>query len=68
MIGSYIVCLLLPSTMEYFRLARDKKLHSRIFTRLKFRPRFMTAFSLAILFMACIASMGKISEFLYFQF
>lgn len=67
-IGSYLVCMLLPSTMEYFRMAMQKDNGSLFLGRLKFRPRFMTAFVFAAIFVVCIANMGKISEFLYFQF
>ena len=67
-IGAYLICMLFPSAMEYFRMARQTGIRSLVLGRLKFRPRFMTAMAISAIFIACVANMGKISEFLYFQF
>lgn len=63
--ASYLFCLLMPSSMEFFGLAQnfEGKKH-----RLYFKPSRAYAIAFAFLATLAIFNMQRISEFLYFQF
>jgi alginate O-acetyltransferase complex protein AlgI len=62
-VAAYAACLILPSSMSYTRLAMQEGPW-----KLRFRPSRMVTVAVAMLLVAVLLSLHRISEFLYFQF
>lgn len=60
---AYVSCLLLPSSMSFFKLASSEGP-----LKIRFRPDRKTAVFIVLIAVFSLLSMQKISEFLYFQF
>ena len=74
-IGGCIVIWLMPNTLQIFHRIRPAKqpnvkpmTHSRIMSFLSFRPNAIWAGIIIVMFIYCLKSMLRTSEFLYFQF
>ena len=61
--AAYLACLVLPSSVAYMRLAQQEGPW-----KLKFVPVRKVAIVVAVVLVAVLLSLHKISEFLYFQF
>lgn len=61
--AAYLACLILPSSVAYMRLAQQEGPW-----KLKFAPVRKVAIVVAVVLVAVLLSLHKISEFLYFQF
>lgn len=62
-ICAYLACILLPSSMAFFRIASSEGPF-----RICFRPDYKMAAFIGLMAVMSLLSMQRISEFLYFQF